>query len=317
MDVDKYVNSGQICKESKTLTRAPYGLMGKYKNATKPWQFISLDLMGPFPRSTKGNRFLLVVCDWFTKYSCLFPLRDATAKKIVEIVENRIFLEYGVSEIIVADNGKVFTGNEWQNLIRKYNVNKMWYNTYYHPQNNFTERTNKVIGAALRSYVGDNHKKWDKNLPEIQVALRTAVNAVTGYTPFYLNYAREFPFSGEEHRLCSDPVPDANMDAIGKRSKFIDSFTAISTEVSRKMFEAYKMNKKYYDKGKIKISFNVGDTVYKRNYVKSSAIDDVSAKLCKKYIKCTITQKLSDLVYRLSDEDGKDLGKWHISQLKT
>lgn len=110
-----------------------------------------------------------------------------------------------------------------ESLASKYNVSKMWYNAYYHPQNNFTERTNKVISAALRSYIGEDHRKWDRDLPEITVALRTAVNAVTGYTLFYLNYTREFPFSGEEHRLCTEPVPDAE-NPVNRRSDFIDRF---------------------------------------------------------------------------------------------
>lgn len=173
--------------------------MGKYKVASRPWQIISLDLMGPFPRSKSGNKYLLVICDWFSKYPCLFPIQEATSKKVVNILENNIFLEYGLPEIVIADNGKQFTSNDFKKLLQSYQVPKFWFNARYHPQNNFTENTNKIIGCALRAYVADNHKLWDKEIPKIQVALRTAVHSVTGLSPFYLNSGREFIFSGTDH----------------------------------------------------------------------------------------------------------------------
>lgn len=184
-DVKEYVRKCDVCLKSKTTTKAQFGTMGKMKVSTRPWQMISMDLMGPFVRSTKGNQYLLVVCDHFTKMPLLVPLRNAKANKICDIVEQEIFWEHGIPKTIIIDNGKQFSSKLFKKLADNHGVQNIFFNCYYHPQNNPTERENKVIGAAIRSYISDNHKHWDKHLKEIQVALRTATNSVTGYTPFF------------------------------------------------------------------------------------------------------------------------------------
>lgn len=49
---------------------------------------LSLALIGPFPRSKKGHKWLLVVSDWFSKYTLIFLLRDSP--KIVHYLENDV-----------------------------------------------------------------------------------------------------------------------------------------------------------------------------------------------------------------------------------
>lgn len=115
LDVKNYVKNCTICKTCKSHKK-PYGLMGNYKECHRPFQLISLDLMGPFPRSSpNGNCYLLVVVDFFTKFPSIFPIRQATSKKVCQIMENSIFLQYGVPEIVIADNGKQFQSTEYAN----------------------------------------------------------------------------------------------------------------------------------------------------------------------------------------------------------
>lgn len=201
LDVDYYVKKCSICKQSKPRNSPPQGLMSQFKDANRPWQMISLDLMGPFPSSSNQNTMLLVICDWFTKFPILVPLRRATSRKVCDVLEKQVFLIYNVPEVVIADNGPQFISNDFKNLMSKYGIQKLWYNSRYHPQNNFTERTNKTIGSAIRSYIIDNHRHWDKYLPEITLAIRTAVHEITGYTPFFLNFGREYVSSPSEYRL--------------------------------------------------------------------------------------------------------------------
>jgi Integrase core domain len=133
-------------KQKKTF------LMGKYKEVHEPWQMISIDLMGPLLRSSSGHPWLLVVTDWFTKYPILVPLRQATAKKVVEILETKVFLEHRAPEKIISDNGTQFTGKEFNGLLERCKVPKFWKNALYHPQNNPTERTNRTK-TALKALV--------------------------------------------------------------------------------------------------------------------------------------------------------------------
>lgn len=315
IDVMKHVKSCQTCIESKPSTKKKYGLMGLMKTVSRPWQLISIDLMGPFTRSSKGNSYILVICDYFTKFPIIVPIRVATAAKICDILENSVFLEHGIPETIVMDNGKQFVSHKFKDLLNKYGVSNFFYNCLYHPQNNPVERQNKIIISAVRSYIGDNQKNWDVHIPKITVALRTAVNAVTGHSPFYLTYGREYIYAGSDHIFYSISQNNS-VDPISDRTQFLDSFKSILNDITKRMIKSYETNKKYYDRNRTHYSFEVGDIVYRRNFTLSDASKAYSAKLAKLYIKCKVIEKISDIVYVLKEEESGKKGRYHIQDIK-
>lgn len=71
-------------------------------------EILSLDLMEPLPRSSKGNQYVLVMTDYLTKFSFVVALRKATRSAIVRILEEDVFLLFGVPRIIIYDNGSHF-----------------------------------------------------------------------------------------------------------------------------------------------------------------------------------------------------------------
>lgn len=247
------------------------------KKASRPWEMVSIDLMGPFVRSSKQNTYLFVAYDYFTKFPILIPIRTATARKIVELTENE--------------------------------------NCVYHPQNNPTERENKTIGSAIRSYMNDNHKSWDAHLKQIEVALRTATNSVTGYTPFYLNHGRRFIQSGTDYMLFDSNETQTSEDDIQNKIHALEQLTEITNDITTRMKKSYEANKSRYDKNKTNFSFNVGDVVYRRNFALSDASKSISAKLAPKYIRCIVKEKISDLAYKLIDDKGH-IAVYHIKDIK-
>ncbi|EEZ97618.1 Retrovirus-related Pol polyprotein from transposon gypsy-like Protein [Tribolium castaneum] len=207
-DILKYVRACKVCGSQKSPNQGPYGLMGQEKKVVFPWQMISVDLMGPFPRSKKGNSYLLAITDWLTKYVVLHPLRQATAAPIVRFIEDEIFLVYGVPQIIICDNGTQFAGKTMKALAKNYQVQKLWFTARYHPQANPVERTNRTIGKAIRSYIKENHRDWDINIAKIGYAIRTAVHEVTGHSPVFLNFGRKVPISGQFYGKVSAESAD-------------------------------------------------------------------------------------------------------------
>lgn len=108
-DVKNYIRTCDVCHMSKLTNHKPYGMFGKFREAYQPWQMISADIIGPLPRSKQGNTNLLVICDWFTEFPILIPLKKATAKNVVKNIESRAFHDYGIPEVVIMDNGRQFT----------------------------------------------------------------------------------------------------------------------------------------------------------------------------------------------------------------
>lgn len=62
----------------------------------------------------------------------------------------------------------------------------------YHPQTDGqTEIMNKKVEEILRSFVNHHQGDWDLYLVAAEVAYNRSPNAVTTYSPFYLNYGYE------------------------------------------------------------------------------------------------------------------------------
>lgn len=315
-EILKYIRNCKVCGAQKITNFNRMGLMGNEKNVCFPFQVIAVDLMGPFPRSSKGHCHLLVITDFFTKYTLMHPLRNATANAIVTYMENEVFLVYGVPQIVLCDNGTVFAGTVFKKLMNKYEVQKIWFNPRYSPQCNFVERYNQTIGTSIRCYVKE-HKDWDLSLHQIQQAINTAKHEVTGYAPCLLNFGRNVPLSGRYYGPVSNTrdielMPDNRNDYVTDLSSLKDVFV----EVRKKLHAAYLRNARAYNLRKKDVSFNVGDKVWRRNKVLSDASKNFSSKLAPKYILCTIREKHSRLVYSLNDDKGRDLGRWHIKDMK-
>lgn len=312
-DVAKYVANCIICQTTKDSNMKPAGMMGARRGVDKPWTMIAADIKGPFPRSTAGYKYLLVVSDTFTRFPLLFPLRSATAATVAKHLENDVFLLFGIPRYLIVDNGTEFTGKQVKDLAKEYKV-KIMYNASRHPQPNPVERINKTIGNMLRAYIQENHRLWDKELPKLGFALRSARHEATNFTPAYLNFGRQMQVNVEGPENSQEIPTVENPENYGAK---LQELNKIYQEVGQKLNLAYQKNANRYNLRRRPLEFQENDKVLRRNFPQSSAVKEFSAKLAPKFCgPFSISKKISKAIYQLRDEKGKSLGTWHISDLK-
>ena len=70
---------------------------------------VALDLLGPVPQTYSGNKYLLVVTDYFTRYAEAYAIPDIEAKTVAEKLVTEFICRYGVSVQIHTDQGSQFT----------------------------------------------------------------------------------------------------------------------------------------------------------------------------------------------------------------
>lgn len=316
-DVYRYVRKCEVCQANKAPNQSCPGLMGNCREINFPFQMLSADLLGPYVRSKQGNRFVLVVVDWFTKFVLVHPMTNATTKSITKFLENQVFLIYGVPQIFACDNGPQFISKDFKKLLKDYNVQKIFYNLRYHPQANHTERVNRDIVRCIRSYIHDNHKDWDLNIHKVGQAIRTAKHEVTGFSPAFLTFGRNVPISGAYYGKIANN--NDNIPLISDKNKYVNDLEDLPnlfTDIRNRIKSYHDKNSKRYNLRKRDVSYQVGDKLWKKNFTLSSAANDYSAKFAPKYVPCVVNKVLSKISYNLVDKDGNDLGNWHISELK-
>lgn len=79
---------------------------------------ISADLVGALSRTSRGNFFILIVANFFNKFSLTFALRQATASKLRKHIEDDVFLMFEGPRKLIFDNGGQFCSSEFIFMIR-------------------------------------------------------------------------------------------------------------------------------------------------------------------------------------------------------
>lgn len=313
-DIKEYVNGCNTCAAYKASNRQIPGKMGQPKVCHRPFQVMSVDLVGPLPKSRAGYTFIFVVTCCFSKYTLLFPLRRATSALVSNALENGVFLIHGVPETVIADNGVQFTGSEFRRLLEKYKIPKSHYTPRYTPQVNLVERYNKTVMTAVAAYVKDDHRSWDQNLTKVQFAINSAINETTQFSPFFLVHGREPVVDGSHYKSTQGEYEPGipREEYAGELGCLANIFST----VRQHMLKAHQTNAKYYNLRRREAKFKVGDIVWKKTFPLSDAAKFKMAKLSPKYEKCRVKEVLSPLVYVLEDMNGKHLGSWHIKDLK-
>jgi len=148
---------------------------------------IAVDIV-EVPVSCQNNRYLLVMQDYFTKWPTAIALPDQTAARITrELV--KLFSDFGIPRIVHLDQGCNFESIILHQTMEAFGVSKS-HTTAYHPQGDgMVEHLNRSLLQLLRVYI-DTQEEWERYLPLVLFAYRTAVHASTGVSPFTLMFTR-------------------------------------------------------------------------------------------------------------------------------
>ena len=108
-----------------------------------PFQRIAMDIIGPLPLSSSGKRFILVICDYATRYPEAIPLRNIDANTVAEELMN-LFAHVGVPSEILTDQGTNFTSQLLAEVYRLLHVKPIRTTPYYPQTDGLVERFNPL-----------------------------------------------------------------------------------------------------------------------------------------------------------------------------
>lgn len=183
----------------------------------------------------------------------------------------------------------------------------------YHPQVNVSERTNRTVLAAIRSFIIDSHQTWDNHIDEIRQALCNVVHTSTGFSPHFLVFGQHWVSHGSNYELIRKMQEiDGSTFAIQFKD---DILSSVQKSVLRHLNDAHARNEKYYNKRTKIRSFNPDEPVFIRNFVQSDAINKYCAKLAPKFVKGFIVKPIGKVAYQVVNEKRKNLGVVHVKDI--
>ncbi len=155
-----------------------------------PFERNGVDMVGPLDRSQKGNRFILVICDYATRYPEAYPLREVTAKQIATAMLH-FFSHVGIHREVLTDQGPNFMSHTLQQVYQLLGIKRVRTSAYHPQTDGLVERFNQTLKTMLKKFVSQSGKDWDKWLPYLLFAYREVPQASTGFSPFELLFAHQ------------------------------------------------------------------------------------------------------------------------------
>ncbi|GFY17044.1 hypothetical protein TNCV_1088201 [Trichonephila clavipes] len=158
-NVVRYVMHCRECQRRKSVPQRPPGRLVPIPPAIAPFHRIGIDLLGRFPKSAHGNKWIIVCTDYSTRYAITKALPTAEVDEIAKFLLEEIVLRHGAPRVIITDRGAVFRSRLVSSLVDLCNIDHR-FTTAYHPQTNgLTERFNKTLADMLSMYVDVEQKK--------------------------------------------------------------------------------------------------------------------------------------------------------------
>ncbi|GFX20790.1 transposon Tf2-11 polyprotein [Trichonephila clavipes] len=189
-DVEQWCKSCDACSARKGPKIRSRGKLHRY-NVGAPFERIAFDILGPLPRTASGNKYLLVVIDYFNEMARSVPHSDQEAPTVAEAVVQHWISRYGVPLQLHSDQGRNFVSAVLKGVCELLGIDKTK-TTPLHPQSDgMVERFNRTILNNLSLMVSKNQQDWDQKVPLFLLAYRSAVHETTGYSPSQMLFGRD------------------------------------------------------------------------------------------------------------------------------
>jgi transposase InsO family protein len=165
---------------------------------------IAIDTM-ELPISKRGNRYVLVIHNMFTKYTHLVPMPTKDATDSAEAVM-AFYAIFGLSDVLHSDQGSDFTSKVHKDLVSWLGLQRT-FAPVARPEADGVEPTVREVKRHLQALqvdedIGDN---WDSpaNLGLVQLMLNSLPHTLTGVSPLQATFGSldigyfDLPASGQ------------------------------------------------------------------------------------------------------------------------
>ncbi|XP_053378778.1 uncharacterized protein LOC128548205 [Mercenaria mercenaria] len=171
-EVGRFCRSCDKCQKTIPKGRVKKVPLGDMPVIKEPFHRIAINLIGPIaPVSDSGNRYILTVVDYATRYPEAVALPRIDTERVAEALLY-IFSRVGLPGEVLSDRGSQFTSDLMKEC------------------NGFCERMNGVLKSMLKKMCQERPKDWDRYLSAVLFAYREVPQSSTGFSPFELLYGR-------------------------------------------------------------------------------------------------------------------------------
>ncbi|XP_056118298.1 uncharacterized protein K02A2.6-like [Rhinichthys klamathensis goyatoka] len=228
-DIENKVQHCRECQENQKMP--PPVSLQPWEWPNRPWSRLHLDFAGPFM-----GRMFLVMVDARTKWLEAHILKNITAGVTIDALR-QVFSIHGLPDVVVTDNGPTFTGELFQEFVKRNGIRHIRTAPFHPASNGLAERAVQTLKTGLKKMSGEN---VETNLSRFLFQYRITPQTTTGLAPAEMLLGRK---------------PKSHLDLL-------------HPDVGEKVRIQQEKQKARHDKHARERCFGEGETVFVRNFAR-------------------------------------------------
>ena len=225
-----------------------------------PLERVSVDILGPFTKSNRGNTCVIMLVDMFTKWVEAYPIPNQQSEVVAEKIVTEFFMRFGCANFLLTDQGSNFMSHVFKDMCELLEISKVRTSPYRPQSNAQVERFNRTVLDLIRCLIKNQVKDWDVYLPYVTSAIRAMQHRRTGFSANKLMLNRDLTRPVD----ILYGIPRSNPLSYAESVKNMDEIMRKSHAIVREHLRAsMRYQKRIYDKKLNFDRYQIGDFVYK------------------------------------------------------
>jgi RNase H-like domain found in reverse transcriptase/Reverse transcriptase (RNA-dependent DNA polymerase)/Integrase zinc binding domain/Retroviral aspartyl protease len=262
-DVARFVQQCHKCQTNKVIIRhvEPLVITDTPQSA---FDIVSIDTIGPLPKSNQGNSYAITIQCELTKFIVLIPIANKEAETVAKAIFESFILIYGPMKEIRSDLGTEYVNKVLSNLLKLLHIDHKTSTPYHSATIGGCERSHRVFNEFVRMYTNQTHDDWDTWSKYYTFCYNTTPSVYHDYTPFELVFAKKVTLPDNFRKMHVDPL--YNLDAYDQEIRFR---LQVAQKRAHEFIESAKKQRKIKFDNKIApLDLKIGDDVLITNEVR-------------------------------------------------
>lgn len=309
-DAKNFVNSCIPCLARRSAFKVQTAPTQMVDQSTYPSERCHADIFGPLKETKSGNKYVLSMIDAFSKYIHLVALPNMQSETISKAFFNNYIVHRGCPKILVTDNAKYFSGNEFTEFCKVQGIEKIHISKYAAWVNGRVEKPNQSIANILATICNSNDE-WDDLLPHTMLAINSAINESTHASPFFIEHLRDMRLP---YTLGDNEQFQSHSEYTGK---LIQSMEDIFSKVleNLKTQESKNISRSQVGKKAEKFNYPIGSLCFVKtpNLRKSNLSNKLQPKFDGPY---RVIERFSEVNYKVRNvENNRKIFNCHVNRM--
>jgi hypothetical protein len=188
-----------------------------------------VDLAGPFKATSRGNLYVMICIEHFSKWVEVVPLPNKCAATTAQGFMSAVISRFGAPAEVVHDQGSEFDG-EFAELLYRCFIDPRPTSANHPQADGLAERAVQTVKLALRKMAlgnKNNPMEWDEQLFWVVMGYRCSVQAATKFSPYRMLYGVDPYIPPAVREKFADEVD------LDDHEQAIDSILSRSEEIKR------------------------------------------------------------------------------------